>query len=36
MVVDVSGLGETAEHKLNQDWNSQNQMVLDLESSAID
>jgi len=31
MVVDVSGLEETAEHKSSQDWKFQNQMVLDLE-----
>jgi len=36
MVVDVLGLVETAKHKLSQDRNSQNQMVLDLESSEID
>jgi len=36
MVVDISGLVETTEHKSSQDRNSQNQMVLDLESSEID
>jgi len=35
-VADISGLGETAEHKLSQDWNPQNQMALDLESLEID
>jgi len=35
-VADISGLGETVKHKLNQDWNPQNQMALDLESLEID
>jgi len=36
MVANVSGLVEIAEHKLSQDRNPQDQMVLDLESLEID